>query len=274
MLRGKPFQVQSFADLDEFFRAIFDFMEVLGKGGEVWKTHHLATIRKVRNRLSNISTRSKGLVTDDGAAHDLPWGAFEDRSVHVVDVAGTRSAGAGSGVRADRVQAARAPRAARSGGRPRRGVRGRAEQVRPGRRAGHLRAERCCSISPSAADISGWCCSPPSSSAPRCSVGWWATPAPACTGAWTWTSWPRPAYATLSPATKIKLATLPKGELMLRHPHFTQPIFVRFPAAGRARQPRGDRAVSARRASCPSPMRWRASSAASTGGCPPMRFVP
>jgi DNA helicase HerA-like ATPase len=38
-----------------------------------------------------------------------------------------------------------------------------------------------------------------------------------------------PVYATLSPATKIKLATLPKGELMVRHPHFTQPIFVRFP---------------------------------------------
>src|SRR5204862_2883875 len=38
-----------------------------------------------------------------------------------------------------------------------------------------------------------------------------------------------PGYATVSPATKIKLATLPKGELMLRHPHFTQPIFVRFP---------------------------------------------
>jgi hypothetical protein len=38
-----------------------------------------------------------------------------------------------------------------------------------------------------------------------------------------------PNYATLSPATRIKLATLPKGELMVRHPHFTQPIFVRFP---------------------------------------------
>jgi DNA helicase HerA-like ATPase len=38
-----------------------------------------------------------------------------------------------------------------------------------------------------------------------------------------------PGYATISPATKIKLATLPKGELMLRHPHFTQPIFVKFP---------------------------------------------
>ena len=38
-----------------------------------------------------------------------------------------------------------------------------------------------------------------------------------------------PGYATLSPAVKTRLATLAKGELMLRHPHFTQPIFVRFP---------------------------------------------
>jgi hypothetical protein len=36
-------------------------------------------------------------------------------------------------------------------------------------------------------------------------------------------------YATISPATKIKMATLAKGELMIRHPHFTQPVFVRFP---------------------------------------------
>jgi len=38
-----------------------------------------------------------------------------------------------------------------------------------------------------------------------------------------------PGYQVLSPATKSKLATLPIGELMVRHPHFTQPIFVRFP---------------------------------------------
>jgi len=36
-------------------------------------------------------------------------------------------------------------------------------------------------------------------------------------------------YATISPATKIKMATMAKGELMIRHPHFTQPVFVRFP---------------------------------------------
>jgi hypothetical protein len=38
-----------------------------------------------------------------------------------------------------------------------------------------------------------------------------------------------PPYAVLSPSTRTKLATLEKGQLMVRHPHFSQPIFVRFP---------------------------------------------
>jgi hypothetical protein len=38
-----------------------------------------------------------------------------------------------------------------------------------------------------------------------------------------------PGYAVMTPATRTKLATLDKGQLMVRHPHFTQPIFVRFP---------------------------------------------
>jgi len=38
-----------------------------------------------------------------------------------------------------------------------------------------------------------------------------------------------PGYSVLSPAIRTKLATLEKGQLMIRHPHFTQPIFVRFP---------------------------------------------
>ena len=75
----RPFRVRSFAELDEFFRAIFAFLEEAGRGGEIWKTHHIATIRKIRNRLGNISTRAKGLVTDDGEVNDLPWGRFEDR---------------------------------------------------------------------------------------------------------------------------------------------------------------------------------------------------
>ncbi len=38
-----------------------------------------------------------------------------------------------------------------------------------------------------------------------------------------------PGYQTLAPATKARLATLEKGQLMVRHPHFGQPVFVRFP---------------------------------------------
>src|SRR5947209_19946688 len=38
-----------------------------------------------------------------------------------------------------------------------------------------------------------------------------------------------PGYSILAPAVKTKLASLDKGQLMVRHPHFTQPIFVRFP---------------------------------------------
>jgi hypothetical protein len=38
-----------------------------------------------------------------------------------------------------------------------------------------------------------------------------------------------PGYSVLSAAVRTKLATLEKGQLMVRHPHFTQPIFVRFP---------------------------------------------
>ncbi|MGC8834841.1 MAG: ATP-binding protein [Armatimonadota bacterium] len=38
-----------------------------------------------------------------------------------------------------------------------------------------------------------------------------------------------PGYQTLTQAVKEKLSALPKGQLMIRHPHFNQPIFVRFP---------------------------------------------
>ncbi len=84
---GGTHRVRSFADLERLFRSIFDGLEQAGRS-DVWRTHHIATIRKVRNRLINISTRCKGLVTDDGSANDLPFGAFEDRAVYLLDVSG------------------------------------------------------------------------------------------------------------------------------------------------------------------------------------------
>ncbi len=227
-LRGKPFHVQSFADLEEFFRAIFDFMEVLGKGGEVWKTHHLATIRKVRNRLSNISIRSKGLVTDDGAAHDLPWGAFADRSVHVVDVAGLDP------LAQDLVFA-------RIVSKLREGLERRdlgvdhvvvfvdeLNKYAPADGADTYVRKMLLDLSERGRYLGLVLFSAQQfrSQVQRRVVGNAGT---AVYGRMDMDELSTPGYATLSPATKIKLATLPKGELMLRHPHFTQPIFVRFP---------------------------------------------
>jgi hypothetical protein len=228
MLRGKPFCVQSFADLEEFFRCIFDFMELLGKGGEVWKTHHLATIRKVRNRLSNISTRSKGLVTDDGIAQDLPWGRFEDRSVHVVDVAGLDP------LAQDLVFARIVSKLREHLERRDLGVDhvvvfvDELNKYAPAEAPDTYVRKMLLDLSERGRYLGLVLFSAQQfrSQVQRRVVGNAGT---GIYGRMDMDELATPGYATLSPATKIKLATLPKGELMVRHPHFTQPIFVKFP---------------------------------------------
>jgi uncharacterized protein len=39
----------------------------------------------------------------------------------------------------------------------------------------------------------------------------------------------QPGYSYFSPAVKEKLGALPPGEILIKHPHFAQPIFIRFP---------------------------------------------
>jgi len=227
-LRGKAFQVQSFADLDEFFRAIFDFMEALGKGGEVWRTHHVATIRKVRNRLSNISTRSKGLVTDDGGVNDLPWGAFRDRSVQVIDVAGLDP------LAQDLVFARVVSKLREHLERRDLGVDhvvvfvDELNKYAPADGPDTYVRKMLLDLSERGRYLGLVLFSAQQfrSQVQRRVVGNAGT---AVFGRMDMDELATPQYSTLSPATKIKLATLPKGELMLRHPHFTQPIFVRFP---------------------------------------------
>jgi hypothetical protein len=228
MLRGKPFLVQSFADLEEFFRSIFDFMELLGKGAEVWKTHHMATIRKIRNRLSNISTRSKGLVTDDGVAHDLPWGAFADRSVHVVDVAGLDP------LAQDLVFARIVSKLREHLERRDLGVDhvvvfvDELNKYAPADGAETYVRKMLLDLSERGRYLGLVLFSAQQfrSQVQRRVVGNAGT---GVYGRMDSDELSTPGYAILSPATKLKLATLPKGELMLRHPHFTQPIFVKFP---------------------------------------------
>jgi hypothetical protein len=224
---GRQHRVQNFADLDALFRAIFDGLEAAGRS-DMWRTHHIATIRKVRNRLANISTRCKGLVTDDGPSNDLPWGGFQDRTVYVVDVANVDPLGQ------DLVFARVVSR-----------LREHLERRDLGVEAVVVFVDELNKYAPADGpetyvkkmllDISErgrylglvlFGAEQFRSQVHRRIVGNAGT---LVYGRMDMDELATPGYQVLSPATKIKLATLPVGELMVRHPHFTQPIFVRFP---------------------------------------------
>jgi hypothetical protein len=223
-----PMEVRSFADLEAFFKQILNFMEARASSSEIWKNHHLATIRKVRNRLGNISVRAKGLVTDDGQPSDLPWGSFADRSVHVVDVAGLEP------VAQDLVFARLVSRLREHLERRDLGVDhivvfvdelnkyaasdGPENYVRRMLLDLSERGRYLGLVLFSAQQFR--------SQVLRRVVGNAGT---ALFGRMDMDELATPGYGTLSPATRAKLAALPKGELMVRHPHFTQPLFVRFP---------------------------------------------
>jgi DNA helicase HerA-like ATPase len=224
---GTNHRVLTFADLERFFRSVFEGLETAGRS-DMWRTHHMATMRKVRNRLINISVRCKGLVTDDGAVNDLPFGEFQDRAVYVLDLAGTDQLAqdlvftrvvsklrehlerGDLGVDHVIVFVDELNKYAPNDG-PDTYVRKMLLDISErGRYLGmvlfgaqqfrsqvHRRV-----VGNSGTTVFG-----------RMDMDELATPG----------------YQVLSAATKIKLATLPKGELMVRHPHFTQPVFLKFP---------------------------------------------
>lgn len=225
---GRKFHVKSFADLDEFFRAIFSVLEEAGRGGEVWRTHHIATIRKIRNRLGNISTRSKGLVTDDGDVNDLPWGDFQDRGLYVVDVAGLDP------LAQDLVFARLVSRLREQLERGDLGVDhvvvfvDELNKYAPADGPDTYVRKMLLDISERGRYLGLVLFSAQQfrSQVQRRVVGNAGT---TLMGRMDPDELALPGYSTMSPATKAKLAALPKGELLVRHPHFTQPIFVRFP---------------------------------------------
>ncbi len=82
--------VKTFTDLENWFQRVFAEIEGQDQGSEgktQWKSHATATIRKVYNRLMNIKTRCKGLVSNSSEPRDLFDEPFEDNGVYVVDVA-------------------------------------------------------------------------------------------------------------------------------------------------------------------------------------------
>ncbi len=223
---SKKHRVQSFADLDAWFRDLLQGMEK--KDGESWRTHHVATIRKVRNRLSNISTRCAGLVTDTGAVSDLPFGSFADRAVYVVDVANLEEDAQ------DLIFARIVSKLREHLERRDLGVKhlvvfvDELNKYAPGDGPDTYVRKMLLDIAERGRYLGLVLFSAQQfrSQVHRRVVGNSGT---ALFGRMDADELSTPGYTVLSPATKTKLATLEKGQLMIRHPHFTQPIFVRFP---------------------------------------------
>jgi hypothetical protein len=223
---SKKHRVQSFADLDAWFRDVLRGMEQ--KDGESWRTHHVATIRKMRNRLSNISTRCAGLVTDTGAVSDLPFGSFEDRTVYVVDVANLEEDAQ------DLIFARIVSKLREHLERRDLGVKhlvvfvDELNKYAPGDGTDTYVRKMLLDIAERGRYLGLVLFSAQQfrSQVHRRVVGNSGT---SLFGRMDPDELSTPGYAVLSPATRTKLATLEKGQLMIRHPHFTQPIFVRFP---------------------------------------------
>ncbi|MGH7690752.1 MAG: ATP-binding protein, partial [Gemmatimonadaceae bacterium] len=220
-------RVQSFADLEAWFRDLLRTVENQNRG-EYWRTHHVATIRKVRNRLSNISTRCAGLVTDEGLVSDLPFGEFQDRAVYVVDVAGLEEDAQ------DLVFARVVSQLREHLERRELGVNhvmvfvDELNKYAPADGPDTYVRQMLLDIAERGRYLGLVLFSAQQfrSQVHRRVVGNSGT---ALYGRMDGDELATPGYAVLSPATRTKLATLEKGQLMVRHPHFTQPIFVRFP---------------------------------------------
>jgi len=230
--------VRNFQDLNAWFDAVLKWMEENNRSE--WKTHHYATIRKVYNRLSNLSTRYQGLISPDELTSDLPWGEFEDRTVYVVDVANVDP-------QAQDLVFTRI-----------------VSQLRQRLEKGDLGVKHVIVVmdelnkyAPSDGpdtylkqtllDISErgrylglvlFSAQQFRSQVHKRVVGNSAT----CVyGRMDMDELATPGYQVLTSATKEKLATLSKGQLMIRHPHFNQPIFVKFPRPNVLRGPDGIR---------------------------------
>jgi DNA helicase HerA-like ATPase len=218
--------VESFADLEAWFRDLLQGMERLNN--ESWRTHHIATIRKVRNRLSNISTRCAGLVTDTGDVSDLPFGSFQDRAVYVVDVASLEEDAQ------DLIFARIVSRLREHLERRDLGVKNlivfvdELNKYAPGDGQDTYVRKMLLDIAERGRYLGLVLFSAQQfrSQVHRRVVGNSGT---ALYGRMDADELATPGYSVLSPATRTKLATLEKGQLMVRHPNFTQPIFVRFP---------------------------------------------
>lgn len=223
-----PGVVLSFDELEAKLAEIVEAAEEEG-GKETYHTHHIATIRKMRNRLTNIPMRCPGLIsrgrTDD--ADDIPLKDLRDRDIFVIDVSGL-------GTRSQDLVF--------------RKVIGRlnALKERDEMKVQHLIvfvdelnkfAPRLgeTGLKQTLIDISargryiGFVLFGAQQFRSKVDDQVVGNTATSLYGRMDAEEIITPPYRMFSDTVKDKLLALEKGELLLRHPHFKQPIFVRFP---------------------------------------------
>lgn len=219
-------EVKNFSDLVRWFECVLRLIEYSNQ--RQWRSFAVETIRKIQNRLVNLTTRFAGLVSEGEAVFDLPWGQFEDRALYVIDVA-SLSAEAQDLV-FTRVIAE---------------LRERMEQRALGVDAVIVIVDELNQYAPNTnretyvmrtlRDICArgrylglvlFGAQQFRSQVDRQVIGNCST---AFYGRIEMEELAQQGYQIFSPAVKEKMGALAPGEMLIRHPYFTQPIFARFP---------------------------------------------
>lgn len=220
-------EVLSFDELELKLNTIIEDLE--DRDVSQYHSHHLATLRKMRNRLVNIPSRCPGLITRGRVSQgdDIPLEQLQDRDIFVIDVSGIGTTAQ------DLVFQKVIGRLSRLKERdelpvehvivfvdelnkfaPRQGEtplkRGLVEISARGRYIGFVLFGAQQFRSKVDAEVIG-------------------NTATSLYGRMDAEEIIEPPYRMFSETVKEKLLSLEKGELLLRHPHFKQPIWVRFP---------------------------------------------
>jgi hypothetical protein len=217
--------VSNFSELTRWLDTVLRVAEKRGR--EAWRSHAYPTIRKVYNRLSNLTTRYRGLVGESGHVSDLP-DRFEDRTVYVIDVSQLeqqeqdliitrviaelrkRMESHQLGVDHLIVVVDELNKYAPSFGRETYMLRTLLDITERGRYLGLVLFGAQQFRSQVERRVAGNC-------------------ATSLYGRIEMEELAQPGYSVFGQAVKEKLAACEPGEVLVRHPHFTQPVFVRFP---------------------------------------------
>ena len=219
-------RVRSFSDLVQWFEVVLKYLEA--KNQKQWRSFAVETIRKIQNRLVNLTTRFAGLVGECETPSDLPWGSFQDRTVYVIDVA-NMSAEAQDLIFTRIIAELRERMEQRD-----LGVDSvvvvvdELNQYAPNtnRETYVMRTLRDICARGRYLGLVLFGAQQFRSQVDRQVVGNCST---ALYGRIEMEELAQPGYAIFGDAAKEKLGALAPGEMLVRHPYFNQPIFVRFP---------------------------------------------